>query len=154
MRRRIAKALGNRQTFSPNEWPVLDACPAHAWRIRKTGTTIPQCISRSSFLASHFYFQQALNFSPANGIYIGKPLTLEEDVSRVSRRCAFRLNAPGSLQINPDATGRTHELVQRACPGTNVTNRLVTERCLVNQKNFLGLSSVSRHGPKTVLLWK
>jgi hypothetical protein len=67
----IAKPLGNQHTPGPNEWPMLEACPAHAWRIRKTGTTIPQCISRRSFLASHL-FQQALNFSPANGIYTGK----------------------------------------------------------------------------------
>jgi hypothetical protein len=36
----IAKPLGNQHTPRPNEWPMLGACPAHAWRIRKTGTTI------------------------------------------------------------------------------------------------------------------
>jgi hypothetical protein len=37
----IAKPLGNQHTPRPNEWPLLEACPAHAWRIRKTGNNHP-----------------------------------------------------------------------------------------------------------------
>ena len=43
---------------------------------------------------------------------------------------------------------RAHESVERAHPGANATNGLVTERCLVTKKIF----SHTRRGLRTVLL--
>jgi len=62
------------------------------------------------------------------------------------RQEAARRDFTGS----PEATARAHESTERAHPGANATNGLVTER----RHGYKNKFSPSEHGPKTVLLWE